>query len=126
MQRFEVPHDEWSLFTNGVSRLHSRWLLRIVVIDRDGNEHTLVHRAPLREIAVVDDGITITVGTARNIMVTHFVEKPASMALEKAGAGPDSSHRGICISWENGINTILRFTPAVSVLERSEAGGLAS
>jgi hypothetical protein len=98
-----------------MNRLQSRWRLAIEVIDRDGRVHVLTRRAPLKEIAVVDDGISITVGTTRRLF-THFVERPVSMALEKTSAGVA---RGIRLIWRSGITTILKFIPAASAKKKN-------
>ena len=116
MRPFEEEKSEEnpSLLASGINRLRSRWRLAIEVIDRDGKVHVLARRAPLKEIAVEDDGIAITVGTTRRLF-THFVERPASMALEKTSAGV----RGIRLIWRNGITTILKFIPAASAMKKA-------
>jgi hypothetical protein len=100
----EIPRDQWREFLDGFSRQHDHWLASLEVIVGDAGKQTEARELPLRGITM-DEEVFIQLGD-RDEHVTHTIQNPMRIRVERTDAGADAALR---IESRDEPTTVIRF-----------------
>ena len=107
----EIPSAEWPAFLDAFSRLHQGWRTRVEVLGREFGAQEETGHLPLMGIATDArdprrQRITITLGRSPDDHVSHAVDRPSKIFVERTDEGADQA---LEIESANGTTTLLRF-----------------
>jgi hypothetical protein len=114
MQTVEIRSDKWSHALSEWNAVHDGWLVSVDVLSPELGAQLEIRDLPL--IGVVAEpqnggNVTIAAGTQGGGQITHMVQSPARIWLERADNGADVA---LQIESADGTKTIVRFkTPAL-------------
>ena len=108
----EIPRPEWTSALNAFSTVHEGWLVSVEVLAAGLGAQPEAVNLPL--VAVTrgpSDGaaVAITVGRAAGERLTHVIQAPQYVSIERTAAGADVA---LAIDSADGARTIVRFRTA--------------
>lgn len=111
MQTREIPRSEWPGFINSFSSRHLGWVVDVEVFGPDIGAQVegtgLVLQGLTNEWDEMNrDSIVIMAGNRRDDHVTHSINRPREISLEKTDSGMDAA---LSIIGEDGTRTLLTF-----------------
>src|SRR5687768_4498680 len=111
MQTREIPKSEWPAFVNSFSSRHQGWVVDVEIFGPDIGAQVegtgLVLQGLTGEWDVMNrDSILIMAGNRRDDHVTHSINHPTEISLEKTDSGIDVV---LSITGEDGTKTLLTF-----------------
>lgn len=110
MQTIEIPRDQWVRALDQFSREHQGWLITMELVGMDVGDQIPVTNLPLVGVAAdVKDGenrIAIMAGDRPDAHVTHFVESPKRVWIEKSD---DPRHDALAVEDREGHKIIVEF-----------------
>jgi hypothetical protein len=114
MSTQEIPRDKWAPFLNGFSQQHEGWLVTLEVFSPDIGAQQQAKELPLEGITIAsgeDEPETIAISVGRNPAdhITHTVDSPAHIWLQRTSAGANAA---LEIESEDATRTLLRFRSA--------------
>lgn len=113
MRTVEVPRDEWPQALDQFSEIHQGWVVSLDVLGTELGAQPEISDLPL--IGVSADShrqpgnITISAARAADDHVTHVVEAPEHVYIERTDEGADAA---LEIEARDGTKSILRFRSA--------------
>ncbi len=110
----EIPRTEWNTFFNSFSRQHEGWLATLEVFGPEVGAQEEAHELPFESVSVASEtadstAIAISMGKAPEDHISHSVEKPTRVWLEKTDRGVDAA---LEIESEDQTKTLLQFRSA--------------
>lgn len=110
MQTIEIRSDRWSQALSEFSAVHDGWLISVDVLAPTLGAQPEVHDLPL--VGVVAEprnggSVTIAAGRSGAGQMTHIVQSPARIWVERTDDGADVA---LQIESADGTKTIVRFT----------------
>lgn len=115
MQTLEIRRDSWSRTLAEFSASHEGWLISVDVLTPTIGAQPEVHDLPL--VGVVAEphngggAITIAAGRSGAGQITHTIQSPTRVWIERTDAGADVA---LEVESAEGMTTIVRFrTPAL-------------
>ena len=112
----EVPRDQWTLFCDAFSRQHQGWLAFVEVIGADVGAQSEADALPFAGITAdtkaKESAILLMLGDTRVDHITHVVQNPARMMIERYET-PDFASDVLEIEDVAGTKTLLRFKPQI-------------
>lgn len=110
MQTREIPKTDWPKFINSFSSRHEGWVVDVEVFGSDIGAQVegrgLVLQGLTNEWDKSDrNSIVIMAGTRRD-HVTHSINQPTEISLERTDSGMDAA---LSIIGEDGTRTLLTF-----------------
>lgn len=111
MQTREIPKSEWPAFINSFSSRHEGWLVNVEVFGPDIGAQVegtgLVLQGLINEWDQMKrNTIVIMAGNRRDDHVTHSINRPREISLERTDSGLDAA---LSITDEDGTRTLLTF-----------------
>jgi Family of unknown function (DUF5335) len=110
MRTVEVPQNDWSRTLNQFSARHEGWLISLDLKDEKFGARREIQNLPLlgvtAEPAVRAKDITIAAARSGEDHVTHTIQSPTRIGLERTDDGSDV---GLEIEAADGTVAILRF-----------------
>ena len=114
MQTVEIRRERWSQALSEFSAIHEGWLISVDVLAPALGAQPEVHDLPLVGVVLEPrNGGSITIAAARSgvSQITHMVQSPARIWIERTDDGADVA---LQIESADGTKTIVRFkTPAL-------------
>ena len=114
MQTIEIRSDKWSQALSEFSAIHEGWLVSVDVLAPALGAQPEVHDLPLVGVVVEPRHggiVTIAAGRSGVGQMTHMVQSPARIWIERTDNGADVA---LQIESADGTKTIVRFkTPAL-------------
>jgi hypothetical protein len=110
MRTVEVPREEWPRALDQFTAIHQGWVVSLDVLGSDIGAQPEITGLPL--IGVTADphrepgNITISAARAANEHVTHIIEAPEHLYIERTDEGADAA---LEIEARDGTKNILRF-----------------
>ncbi len=108
----EIPRDEWRTQLDSFSRQHEGWIVRVQVVDADGQSRTESRDLPLQGISADspdNNAVDIMVGEKPDDHVTHEIKDPVAISIERTDAGAD---RALRIRGNDGTTATVEFRSA--------------
>jgi hypothetical protein len=109
----EIPRDQWIRFLDRFAREHQGWSVRVEVLDLELGAQVEVSGLPLQGMSADDRGsehdISITVGDARNPVLTHMIPGAQRLWVQSSGRGADAA---LEIESSDGSRTLVRLQAA--------------
>jgi hypothetical protein len=105
----DIPRDQWREELDSFSRQHEGWIVRVEVTGPDGQTRTEARDLPLQGVSTDSarsDGVAISVGQSPDDHVTHEVNNPVTIAIERTEAGAE---RALRIRARDGSTTTVEF-----------------
>lgn len=110
MQTVEIPREQWNQALDKFSKEHQGWIITMELVGMDVGDQVAVTNLPLVGVSAdVKDGenrIAIMAGDRPEAHVTHFVEKPKRVWLEKSD---DPRHDALAVEDGEGHRIIVAF-----------------
>ena len=108
----EIPSADWMSALNAFSAAHEGWLVSIEVLSAGLGAQPAVINLPLVGVTFgsSDDSVTMTVGRNRGGHLTHVIQAPRRIAIERNERGADMA---LAVDAADGARTLLRFRKAV-------------
>ena len=111
MQTREIPRTDWPRFIHSFSSRHQGWLVNVEVFGPNIGAQVqgtgLVLQGLTNESDAMNrNSIVIMAGNRIDDHVTHSINRPTQMSLEKTDYGMDAA---LCITAEDGTRTLLTF-----------------
>ena len=111
MQTREIPRSEWPAFIKSFSSRHQGWVVDVEVFGPDIGAQVegtgLVLQGLINERDEVDrNTIVIMAGNRSDDHVTHSINHPREVSLEKTDSGMDAA---LSITGEDGTRTLVTF-----------------
>jgi hypothetical protein len=111
MQTREIPKGEWPAFLNSFSSRHQGWVVDVEVFGPDIGAQVEGTGLVLQGLTDEWDqenrnAIVIMAGNRRDDHVTHSINRPTEISLEKTDSGMDAA---LVITGEDGTRTLLTF-----------------
>jgi hypothetical protein len=111
MQTREIPQTDWPRFIHSFSSRHQGWLVNVEVFGPNIGAQVqgtgLVLQGLTNESDAMNrNSIVIMAGNRIDDHVTHSINRPTQMSLEKTDNGMDAA---LCITAEDGTRTLLSF-----------------
>jgi hypothetical protein len=108
----EIPRPDWMSALNTFSAVHQGWLVSIEILSAALGAQPEVVNLPLVGITLgAGNGgsVAISVGRTPGDHLTHVVQAPQRISIERTAAGADVA---LAIESADGSKTILRFRTA--------------
>jgi hypothetical protein len=110
----EIPRSEWPDFLDSFSRQHRGWLITIEVLDARVGAQVQVREQPLAGVTAEmrggDASVSVLIGRAADVHLTHTIRDPAHIRLKETEAG---AREALQIESEDGAMTLLRFRSVI-------------
>lgn len=118
METQSVPREQWNNFFDSFSRQHEGWLATLEVFDNDIGAQEQARELPLSGISLSsakdEDSIALMLGKEPGDHVTHIIEEPEQVWVEKTVEGVSAA---LEIESKDQTKTLLRFrSPALPEL----------
>ncbi len=109
MQTKEIQQNEWAKFFDNFSRKHEGEILTIEILGSDIGAQMEEKGLALEGITAeaTSNTIVIMAGGRRADHVTHPVNRPTGVSIERTDEGDDAA---VAIRAADGTTTLLRFT----------------
>src|SRR5689334_14440020 len=111
MSTQEIPREQWNNFFNSFSRQHEGWLASLELMSTDLGAQDEANELPFAGISLnseddAAEAIVINLAKTPADHVTHMIDHPKHVWLQRADEGADAS---IEIESEDDAKTLLRF-----------------
>jgi len=111
MQTREIPRSEWPAFINSFSSRHQGWVVDVEVFGPDIGAQVEGKGLVLQGVTdewdeMSRNSIVIMAGNRRDDHVTHSINHPTEISLEKTDSGMDAA---LSVMGEDGTRTLLTF-----------------
>ena len=111
MQTREIPQSEWPRFLTSFSSRHQGWVVDLEVFGPEIGAQVEGTGLVLQGLTDEWDemnrsAIVIMAGNRRDNHVTHAINRPTEISLEKTDSGMDAA---LVITGEDGTRTLLTF-----------------
>jgi hypothetical protein len=111
MQTREIPKSEWPAFIHSFSSRHQGWVVDVEVFGADIGAQVegtgLVLQGVTNEGGEMNrNSIVIMAGNRRDDHVTHSIDDPTEISLEKTDSGMDAA---LSIIGKDGTRTLMTF-----------------
>lgn len=111
MQTRDIPRTDWPAFINSFSSRHQGWVVDVEVFGPDIGAQVEGTGLVLQGLTNESDemnrnSIVIMAGNRRDDHVTHSIDRPTEISLEKTDSGMDAA---LSIIGEDGTRTLLTF-----------------
>ena len=116
METQEIPHEQWIVFLDSFSHQHNGWLATLEVLDTEFGAQSPAQDLPFEGISLNSkegrpESILISVGRSVGDHLTHRIDHPTHIWLQRAPSGADSA---LEIESDGDSKTLLRFRSAMS------------
>jgi hypothetical protein len=112
MRTTEIPRADWSRFLAEFSAAHDGWLVSLDILSPDIGAQPDITDLPLVGLTFADiraGTMTISAGRSAVAEITHTVQAPSHIWVERTDAGADAA---LAIESADGAKTILRLRTA--------------
>ena len=111
MQTREIPRTDWTAFLNSFSSRHQGWVVDVEVFGPDIGAQVQGTGLVLQGLTGERDKtnrntIVIMAGNRPNDHVTHSINRPTEISLQRTDSGMDAA---LSITGADGIKTLLTF-----------------
>jgi hypothetical protein len=111
MQTREIPRSEWPAFLNSFSSRHQGWVVDVEVFGPDIGAQIEGTGLVLQGLTdewdeANSNAIVIMAGKRPDNHVSHLINRPTEIGLEKTDSGMDAA---LVITGEDGARTLLTF-----------------
>jgi hypothetical protein len=106
MSKEQIAPREWRRFLDLFSRMHEGWLVSVQIADASGTHHE-IEDLPLVGVTSEQNCLrfVIRVGASPSAHVTHAVERPTALWLDRTADGADEALEMVA----DGTTTVVRF-----------------
>jgi hypothetical protein len=113
MRTVEIPRKAWTSTLDTFNAIHEGWLVSLDVLNATIGAQPEIDNLPLVGVTVEpgdhDGAITISAGSAAAGYVTHLIQAPSHVHIERRDDGADVA---LQIESADGTRAILRFRAA--------------
>jgi hypothetical protein len=110
MHTVEIPRDQWVEALDQFSKEHQGWIISMELVGIDVGDQIPVANLPLVGVAADvkngEDRVAIMAGDEPEAHVTHFIESPKRVWIEKSD---DPRHDAIAVEDREGHKFIVEF-----------------
>ena len=115
MQTTQIPESEWAAFLDRFSSRHYGWLMNLEIFSPDIGAQAEGRKLVLEGLTNEYDEmhgntIIITAGDKPDQHVTHSINRPGEISIERTAGGEDEA---LLIKGQDGTRTLLTFPGAV-------------
>jgi len=112
MRTTEIPRADWSRALAEFSATHDGWLVSLDILSPDIGAQPDIIDLPLVGVTfenIRDGTVTISAGRSAMAEITHTIQSPSHIWIERTDAGADAA---LATESADGVKTILRLRTA--------------
>ena len=115
MQTKQIPKSEWPAFLDRFSRQYEGWLVKLEILNPEFGAQVEETGLALEGLTdewdeVAGNTITIMAGNKPDAHVTHYINHPTELSLERTDEGADAA---LAIKSADGTTALLSFRAVV-------------